>query len=201
MLYGSIVAVVAVIAVAIYFYQRHQHTAREQALADAIQVQEANVGPVNPNAPLNFPTEDAKRVAATKAFSELAARYPGTNEAAVAKYYLGAIAAEQGKLPDAQKLFQEAADTGDKNYASLARFSLAEVYLSKNRKADAEKIFRDLMSHPTALVSKDLATIELAKSIAATNPTEAKKLLDPLRAQTGAVSQAALGALGEQPGQ
>lgn len=198
-IYGSIGAAVAVIAVGLYFYQRHQHTAREQALADAIQIQEAPVGQPNPNAPVNFPTEDAKRAAATKAFSELAAQYPGTSEATVAKYYLGAIAVEQGKVSDAQRLFGEAADAGDKNYASLARFSLAQVYVSENRLADAEKIFRDLIAHPTALVSKELATIELAKAIAPTRPAEAKKLLDPLKAQTGAVSQAALGALGDQP--
>lgn len=198
-LYGSIAAAVAVISAGVFFYMRHQHAARQQALADAIQIQEAPVGAPNPNSLVNFPTEDAKRAAATKAFSDLAAKYPGSGEAAVAKYYLGASAAEQGKLVDAQKLFQEAADSGDKNYASLARFSLAQVYVSENRVADAEKIFRDLMAHPTALVSKELGTIELAKAIAPTKPAEAKKLLDPLRAQTGAVSQAALGALGDQP--
>ncbi len=198
-LYGSIAVAVALIAVSVYFYQRHQHTAREQALADAIQIQEAPVGNPNPNASVSFPTEDAKRAAANKAFSDLAARYPGSGEAAVAEYYLGAIAAEQGKTANAQKLFQQAAETGDNNYASLSRYSLAEVYLSENRAADAEKILRDLMAHPTALVSKELATIELAKAIAPTKPDEARKLLDPLKAQTGAVSQAALGALGEQP--
>lgn len=198
-LYGSIACAVAVISAGVYFYMRHEHAAREQALADAIQIQEAPVGPGNPNAPVSFPTEDAKRVAATKAFSDLAARYSGSNEAAVAQYYLGSIAAEQGKMADAQKAFQAAADTGDKNYASLARYSLAQVYLSENRAADAEKILRDLVAHPTALVSKELATIELAKAIEPTNPAEARKLLDPLRAQTGAVGQAALGALGEQP--
>lgn len=200
-LYGSIAVAVAVISVAAYFYMRQQHMAREQALADAIQIQEAAVGQQNPNAPVNFATEDAKRSAATKAFSEITAKYPGTNEAAIAKYYLGASMAEQGKLADAQRLFQEAVETGDKNYASLARFSLAQVYISENRQADAEKIFRDLIASPTALVSKEQATIELAKTIAPTKPAEAKKLLDPLRAQTGPVSQAALGALNDQPAQ
>ena len=200
-LYGSIAVAVAAISVGAYFYMRHQHTLREQALADAILIQEAAVGQQNPNAPVNFATEDAKRAAATKAFSEIATRYSGTNEAAIAQYYLAAGMAEQGKLADAQRLFQAAAETGDKNYASLARFSLAQVYVSENRLPDAEKLLRDLIDHPTALVSKDQATIELAKIIAPTKPAEAKKLLDPLRAQTGPVSQAALGALNEQPSQ
>ena len=200
-LYGSIAVAVAVISVGAYFYMRQQHMVREQALADAIQIQESAVGQQNPNAPVSFPTEDAKRAAATKAFTEIATKYSGTNEAAIAKYYMGASMAEQGKLPDAQRLFQEAAESGDKNYASLARFSLAQVYVSENRLADAEKIFRDLIANPTGLVSKDQATIELAKTIAPTKPAEAKKLLDPLRAQTGPVSQAALGALSDQPAQ
>jgi len=200
-LYGSLAVAVALISVGAYFYIRHQHMLREQALADAIQIQETAVGQQNPNAPMNFATEDAKRAAASKAFSEIIAKYPGTNEAAIAKYYLGASMAEQGKLADAQRLFQEAVETGDQNYASLARFSLAQVYDAENHLADAEKILRDLIAHPTALVSKEQATIELAKLIAPTKPAEAKKLLDPLRAQSGPVSQAALGALSDQPAQ
>ena len=43
----------------------------------------------------------AKRAAAIKGFSEVAAKYPSANEGAVAKYYLGAIAADQGKMADA----------------------------------------------------------------------------------------------------
>ena len=200
-LYASIAVAVAAISVGAFFYMRHQHTLREQALADAIQIQEAAVGQQNPNAPVNFSTEDAKRTAATKAFGEIAAKYSGTNEAAIADYYLAANMAEQGKLADAQRLFQEAAEAGDKNYASLARYSLAQVYVSENRVSDAEKILRDLVDHPTAMVSKEQATIELAKLIAPAKPAEAKKLLDPLRAQTGPVSQAALGALNDQPTQ
>lgn len=196
-LYGSIAVAVVAIAVSIYFFMRHQQTVREQALADAITIQQAPIGPANPNALMTFPTDDAKRAAETKAFSELAAKYPGTNEGAIAKYYLGSIASDQGKLADAQKFFQEAAAASDKNYASLARFSLALVYLAEKRQADADPILRDLIAHPTLLVSKEQATIELAKSLSATKPAEAKKLLDPLRAETGPVGQAAQSALAD----
>lgn len=199
--YGSIAAVVILIAVGIYFYLRHEHTVREQALADAIQIQEAPVGPANPGALITFPTEDAKRDAAAKTFSSLAAKYPGSAEAAVAKYYLGASAADQGKMADAEKSFKEAAASGDQNYASLARFSLAQVYFAEGRGADAEKILRDLMEHPTALVSKEQATIALAKGIAPTKPAEARKLLEPLRTVRGAVSQVAINAVNELSGQ
>lgn len=193
-LYGSIAIVLVASSVGLYFFMGYQQTVRARALSDAIEIQQAPVGPPNPNALMTFPTEEAKRAAETKAFGELAAKYPGSGEGAVAKYYLGSIASDQGKMADAEKLFREAAATGDRNYASMARFSLAQVYLAEKRQPDAETILRDLMAHPTLFVSKEQATIELARSIAATKPAEAKKLLDPLRAQTGPVSQAAMAA-------
>lgn len=200
-LYGSIAVAVVLVAVSVFFFMRHQHTAREQALGGAIQVQEAPVGPPNPGAVLTFPTEEAKRAAATKAFNDLASKYPGSDEAAIAKYYLGAMAADQGKMTDAEKLFQAAAAAGDKNYASLAHFSLAQVYFAEGRAADAEKILRDLMAHPTLFVSKEQATIALAKGIAPTKPAEARKMLEPLRIMPGAVSQVAINAVAELPAQ
>jgi predicted negative regulator of RcsB-dependent stress response len=196
-LYGSIAVAVALVAVSVFFFMRHQHTVREQALGEAIQIQEAPVGPPNPGAALTFPTEEAKRAAATKAFNDLASKYPRSDEAAIAKYYLGAMAADQGKMTDAEKLFQAAAATGDKNYASLARFSLAQVYFAEGRTADAEKILRDLMAHPTLFVSKEQATIALAKGIAPTKRAEALKMLEPLRTMAGTVSQVAINAVAE----
>jgi predicted negative regulator of RcsB-dependent stress response len=199
--YGSIALAVVAIAAAGYFYLRHQQTARQQSLAEAIQVQESPVGPPNPGALMSFTTEDAKRDAAIKAFSAISSKYPGSSEGTIAKYYLGAIAADQGKMADAEKLFKEAADARDKDYASLARLSLAQVYFGEKRTADAEKILRDLMNHPTIFVSKEQATVALAKGIAATKPAEARKLLEPLRTQPGAISQVAINAAAEISGQ
>jgi tetratricopeptide (TPR) repeat protein len=200
-LYGPIALAVVVFGVGAYFYMGRQHDVREQLLAGAIQIQEAPIGPINPGSLISFPTEDAKHAAAIKAFSDIAARYSGSVEAAIAKYYLGATAADLGKMADAEKLFKEAADDGDKNYTSLARFSLAQVYFAEGRAADAEKILRDLMAHPTVFVSKEQAIIALAKGIAPSKPDEARKMLEPLRTARGAVSQVAITAVGELSGQ
>lgn len=201
LIYGSIAVAVAAIGFGVYWYLGRQQTVRAQALADAILIQESPVGPASPTAPMSFATDDAKRAAAIKGFSEVAAKYPSANEGAVAKYYLGAIAADQGKMADAEKFLKEAADAGDKNYSSLARFSLSDVYFGEKKNAEAEKILRDLMDHPTALISKEQATIALARGIARTKPAEARKLLEPLRTQAGPISQAAINAVSEIPGQ
>jgi hypothetical protein len=75
--------------------------------------------------------------------------------------------------------------------------ALAEVYFSTGRIGDGEKLLRDLMAHPTAFVSREEATIALARGLERTRPQEARKLLEPLRTSRTAISQVAIGALGE----
>jgi len=93
------------------------------------------------------------------------------------------------------------AESGKDAYASQAKLSLAQIYDSMGRQADAEKLLRSLIDDPTILVSKEQATIALAKVLAKKNPAEARKLLEPLRAERGPVSRAALTALGEMSAQ
>ena len=47
------------------------------------------------------------------------------------------------------------------------------------------------------LVSKEQATISLARLLASSNPSEARKLLEPLKAAPGGVGRAAGSALAE----
>jgi predicted Zn-dependent protease len=160
--------------------------------------------PVAPNGPAGqlFYTSDAlKNAAAVKAFKPIYDKYSGTDEAAVAASYLGAIAMDEGKLADAEKYFQQAADTGDKNLASIGKLSLAQVYLSAGRTADAEKLLRALYDKPTTFVSKEQAAIALARAISSTKPAEARKLLEPLRTERPAISQAAITLLSQLPQQ
>jgi predicted negative regulator of RcsB-dependent stress response len=182
-------------------YSRHQHTAREEALARAIDVQESPVGPPQPGQNRNFPTQDSKDQAAIQAFSQVTSTYPGSAEGEIAEYYLGSIRADQGKLAEAEKSFKEVADKGDAKYASLAKLSLAEIYFADGRDAQGESLLRDLMAHPTTFVSKEQATIALARYLSLKKPAEARKLLDPLRSQPGAVGQVALSLYGQLPPQ
>jgi hypothetical protein len=54
-----------------------------------------------------------------------------------------------------------------------------------------------LMEHPSILVSKDQATLSLARHLVKSNPAEARKLLDPLIKQTNVASQIAVGVMSE----
>lgn len=199
--YGAIALAVAALVLAYITYARHQQTAREQALAHAIEVQEAAVGQPSPGGGLSFPTQDAKDQAALKAFSGLVAQYGGSNEGEIARYYLGSIKADQGNLSEAEKAFQEVVHSARADYASLAKLSLAQVYFAQGRDRDGEALLRDLIAHPTVFVSKEQATVSLALCLKTKNPAEARKLLDPLKTMTGPVGQLALTLWGELRGQ
>jgi predicted negative regulator of RcsB-dependent stress response len=198
--YGAVAVVVVLLIVGFGAYRRNQHAAREAALAQAIRVQEAPVGQSG-NGGLAFPSEDAKHQAALKAFTDLQAKYPGSAEGEIAQYYLGSINADQGKLAEAEKLYLDVSQRGDDKYASLSKLSLAQIYFADGRDTQGEKTLRDLMASPTIFVSKEQATIVLARYLAPKKPAEARKLLDPLRTAPGGVSQAALTLIGELPSQ
>jgi hypothetical protein len=199
--YGAAALAAAAIVVLIFVYRSHQHTVRQEALAKAIAVQEAPVGQGAPGTPITFPAQDAKDKEAIKVFSELAAKYSGTDEGYIAEYYLGCIAADEGKLGEADKRFSSVADSAGKKYASLAKLSLGQLYFAEGKPGPGEQMLRSLMDNPTIFVSKDQAAIMLARMLAPTKPAEARKLLDPLRAKPGPVSQTAISAYGELPAQ
>jgi predicted negative regulator of RcsB-dependent stress response len=195
--YGGIAVAAVALIIGYSIYSGRQHTAREAALSHAIEVQEAPVGGLSANGGLTFPDQDAKDKEAIKVFSDITNKYSGSMEAEVAQYYLGAILADQGKLALAEKSFQEAAQKGNAQYSSLAKLSLAQIYFSDGRDSQGEAILRDLIAHPTVFVSSEQATITLARYLAIKKPAEARKLLDPLRTQPGAVSEVVLTMLGE----
>jgi predicted negative regulator of RcsB-dependent stress response len=194
--YGAIVAAAGLLFAGYLYYQRKQHGVREEALTKAIQVQEAAVGPSANGGP-SFPTQEAKDQETLRVFSDVRDKYSGSEEGEIAEYYLGAVKADQGKLAEAEKSFQEAARKGDQNYASLARLSLAQIYFADGRSDLGEKTLRELIAKPSIFVSKEQATITLARYLMLKKPAEARKLLEPLRNQTGQVGQVALQVYGE----
>jgi predicted negative regulator of RcsB-dependent stress response len=200
--YGAIALAVIAIVGAVFYYRSHQHSVREQLLADAITLSAAPVGaPATPGGP-GFPNGDAKIKAVSGALNKVVSSYGGTEEAYVAEYYLASRAVDAGNMDDARKKYQDVADHAGANYASLAKLALSQLDLAQNRQADAERLLKELMDKPTDLVSKTQATIAYAKAIAPTRPDEARKLLTALTTDKSnqEVSQIASAALNDLPG-
>jgi predicted negative regulator of RcsB-dependent stress response len=197
---GGILAI-AVVIWAGFYYTSYKSGVRQQALADAIQLQNAPVGQAPPNGGPSFPTDAAKKDGVVKAYAKIFAENGGTMEGYLAEYSLGSMDGEEGRYAEAHKKFQDVADHADANYSSLAKLSLGQLAFAENKISEGEKILKDLMDHPTDVVSKNQAAFTLAKGLAATRPADARKLLIPLASAANDASQAAVTALQELPPQ
>lgn len=197
--YGGIALGVLALVLGIYGYTRYQSGQRQQALRAATMIQDAAVGENPSGIGPSFKTQAEKEAAALKAFGEVYAKYSGSEEGQIARHYMGAILADQGKIADAEKAFREVEAQGGQ-YGALARFTLATLYHAQGRNDEAEKMLRSLSANPTTLVSREQSLIALARVIGRSKPQEARKILEDLQKETPdrtSVSRAAVGVLGE----
>ena len=197
--WGGLAVVVLIAVIVISYYRSYQAEARQVALAEALRVDDAGIGTEQVQQQnLHYNTPEEKDKARTKAFSELAAKYSGTQEGAIAEIYLASWAADKGNLAEAEKRFKGVVDSGPKVYAAHARLSLAQVYAGQGKPADAQKVLQPLIDSSTETVSKEEAALVLAQILVKSNPAEARKLAGPLRSSTrAAVSRAANTVFGE----
>jgi TolA-binding protein len=199
--YGAVVVALVLAVLGWRYYSKQKAAERQSVLQAAMDVQNRQIGPDTGNEFLpTYPTVEARANAANKALNDLIAKYPGSDEAQIAYYFLGVAATDTGKMTDAEKYFKVACEEGNREYASLARYSLAHVEYTLGKPAEGERLMRSLIEKPTAFVSKDQATLSLAKLIGPARPNEARKLLEPLlTSKSSSVSRAALTAISEFP--
>lgn len=195
---GIGVAAVAVIGGAIWYYLGQQRMQRQEELYKALRIYNAEVTAESRPGILTFKDAATKDQEARKALGSLAAKGGSSFEGLSAKYYLASLDLSQGKTADAEKLLREVAGAGDRNLRSLGKLALGQLLVGSGKRAEGEKLLRELMDNPSALVSKEQATIALAEALATESPAEARKLVEPLRgSDRGAVSRSALTLLGQ----
>jgi tetratricopeptide (TPR) repeat protein len=195
--YGAIAAGVLLVAALGWWYFTNQAEKRHLALAEVLAIKEAIIAPEPGNGAIKaYATEAEKEKALFAAIDRMGSQFGGSDEAYMAEYYRGVTLGDKGDLAGARKAFEACAKNGGQ-YAALAKQSLAGLEAAEGRLADAEKIYKDLIANPSALVSKDQATLDLARLIKGTRPEEARKLLEPLRGGRGAVARNAVQLLGD----
>jgi len=191
--YGSIVAGVAVLVGGWYFYSQHEHTVRQDKLAQVFQISDASVGPSQNPYTMSYPADDAKDKALVKALTDLATQYSGTDEGTIAQYMLAAHAADKGGAQEAERRLKDVVDNGKGPYVSLAAVQLARIYGSAGKIDQARALLQPIIDKPTVFVSKEQAELVLARVIFPKQPQESRKILDRLRAdQRPAISQTAV---------
>ncbi|MEO8050233.1 MAG: tetratricopeptide repeat protein [Acidobacteriota bacterium] len=191
--YGVALVAIVLIVVGIVAYNRSQASTRQEALSKSLRVEDATTGSTIEPTYLHFDTEAEKTKAKVQAFTELSSKYSGTQEGAIADMYLASYAVDQGNQGEAETRYKRVVADGPKPYASLARMALSQIYISEGKTADAEKVLRDAIANPSATVSKEQAQLALGEMLSKSNPTEAHKLLDPLRTSArGTISRMAI---------
>lgn len=191
--YGVALIALVLIVVGVMYYNRSQAAVREAALYQALRVEDATTAATIEPTSLHFDTEAEKTKAKVQAFTGLSAKYGGTQEGAISDMYLASYAVDAGNQEEAERRYKRVVEDGPKPYASLARIALSQIYISEGKTADAEKVLRDAIANPSATVSREQAQLALGEMLSKSNPTEAHKLLDPLRTSArGTISRAAI---------
>lgn len=194
--YGAAALVALVLIVGAYWFVHNRKQARELELAKVMRIWGAPIGAPG-GGEYSYSDAAAKDKAFSKAASELIANHSGSDQAGAAEYLLAVRAADQGKLDVSERNLKQAVADGGSEYGTLAKLALADVYATQGKTADAEKLLKELIEKPSVLVSKDRATIALARIYVKSRPAEARKLLEPLRTQTTAVGRVAVSMLAE----
>jgi predicted negative regulator of RcsB-dependent stress response len=182
-IYGGGALVVVLALVGFFYYRSHTHRVRQVELGKALRLRDAlvTVSPPPDDPRPHFTSKPEKDQAVRGAFNDLINRFPGSDEAYIAHFHLAVLDSDAGNLTEAERHFKIVADNGSAEYSSSAKLSLADVYAGQGKSAQAEALLRDLISHPTLMVSREQATIALARLLATAKPAEARKLLEPLQ--------------------
>jgi hypothetical protein len=178
---GSIAAlVILALGFGLWWYRSSQSEQRQQELAVAMSILDAQVGPPNDLAK-TYPSEDAKKDAWMKAVSTVVGKYGGTSEGLIAQYYRGTARAQKDDIPGAQSDLLAVANSGS-NVAPLAKIALVNLYLGEKKGVEAQTLLQELIKDPSPLVSKAQAQILQAQVDQASNPQAARDALKSIDA-------------------
>ena len=178
------------LAGAAIWYATWRNSVRQQDLQNAFAVLEAPVGAPS-QLGKTFATQEAKNQASMKALGDVIAKDGGTRQGLIAQYYLGTLKAAQQNSQGAEADLTNVANSSSE-CAPLAKIALAQIYAGENKIQQGQGLLRDIINHPTDLVSKAQAEILLAHLEETSNPKDARKLLQSLSAEKDpAVARAA----------
>ena len=183
----SSVVVVVVLALGIggWYYLSSQDEKASFKLSQAVRTMETPLRPAGtpaqPDIP-SFTSAKERTEAAKKQFQEIVNNYPHTRTSDMAHYFLGVTASELSDNATAEQNFKEVSSSRNKDLSAIAKFALASLYGQTKRTKEAVTIYQDLISKPTASVSKVTAQLQLAELYQDSNqPTEAKRIYEQVK--------------------
>ena len=189
----SAVAVIVVAAAIIggYFYLSAQDEKASFDLSQAVRTMDTPLRPAGTPEQPDFPSFTSSKeraTAAQKQFQAIVGKYPHTRTADMARYFLGVSAANLNDNAAAERDFKEVASNGNRQVAAVAKSALASLYGQTNRVKEAVALYQELISKPTASVSKVSAQLQLAELYKSSNqPLEAKRIYEQVKKENPGV--------------
>jgi predicted negative regulator of RcsB-dependent stress response len=184
------VAVIAVVVIGAavgggWYYLSAQDEKASFEMSQAVRTLDTPVRPAGmpaqPDMP-SFTSAKERNETARKQFQAIVDKYPHTRTADMAHYFLGVTSVTAGDNTAAENDFKSVASSGNKELASVAKLALAALYGNTNRTKDAVALYQELISQPTASVSKVTAQLQLAELYQASNqPLDAKRLYEQIK--------------------
>jgi len=172
---SSAVAVVLVIAAAIYWNMRN--SAAEQALGSALDVYtEPLASPGVPDSG-TYTTAAARATEANREFVAIAHNFGVMPQASKAHYFAGVTYIDLGQYGPAETELKTAAGAWNRNLANLAKLALAGLYHQTGRDNDAIALYNELVAKPSVTVSVPAAQLALADLYAAEGKQDMAKSL------------------------
>jgi predicted negative regulator of RcsB-dependent stress response len=166
---GGLLLLVA-LAVAFHFYRSGQQEKANQALAEALKVYQAPVTatgakPTDPAEP-SFPTDAARRTRAKELLAKVHQDYGSTDAGGVASLYLAQIAADEGRLDEARKLWNNFADDHKGTMLGAeARLNLLALDRKQGKGEDVVKELRSMLEKGDSPLPQDMVLHELGAAL------------------------------------
>ena len=163
------VLLLALLGVAFYFWRNSRLQGANEALAQAVKVYQAPVTatgakPNDPVAP-SFANEAARRAKAKELLGKVHDDYGSTAAGDVAGLYLAQIAAEEGRLDDARKGWQEFVnDHDDHMLAGEARLNLISLDRKQGKAQQVVQELQGMLEQNNAALPQDVVLYELAQT-------------------------------------
>ena len=179
-----LILVIAIVLIGFLTWSSHQTDQANAALGAAMRTFTTPLR--QPGTPANetqksFNTMAERGKEAEKEFRNVADKYSMTKPGKLAGYMAGVAAMQAGDNAGAEKQLKSAADSRDTDLSTLAKMALATLYRSTNRPSDAAKIYKDVADHPSNMVSKPAAQLELAAMYEATDPKQAATIYEQIQ--------------------
>lgn len=197
---GIAIVVLLVGGVGYWTYDTQRQATSSAALQDAIDLFHGQVTLEERPGFKTFATEADRIDEVTRALDGVNLDFSGTSAATGASYYSGLLDREQGNIAEAQAHFEQAGRGPGSEYAALARLALGGLLLDQGNAEAAREQFRALVESPTRMVSRDRASIEIARTLISSDPEQAREILSGIQAENGpasAMAAAVMEILGE----